>query len=552
MPKRRVRAAGYPRNSDPNLKDSPTLESQANAIRDHCKKEGYELTEDHMYSEAISAYLVHYTQRPKLMELLAAAKRREFDVLVVTEVRAISRKQVEVFVIYDILQKYGVRIETIQEKFEDSAIGRYILATRALVAELERENTYMRCQRGKRDRVASGNMNGHPQPSYGYVFVDTEKEAKARYEFNNKVIFVDAAGEEWTEVKVVRYIFVLAKRGMSLASITMTLNELGIPPPRKPRKNEPHWQRGTVYRILTCRDYIGEAYANKYKCVGKKVIKVPKEDQVLLPAGVIPPIISKEVFDAIQEQLEINKQDSLRNNKHPKDLGILRGGYSYCGICGRRLSVRYHYAQDKHYRKPDYFCRQKTGKENLVHNHLTAIGVHILDKLAWEKVLEIIFQPELVRVRVAQLREENTLTVNVEDVENTIENIRRQMQNLFKLAQNATDDETLETLTGMLKDLEKQKHEAEAMIYDIEEDEEEREEVEKEIVKFEQWAEKVQALLGDPTYQPTYEEMRLAVRILGIKATVFPAHGNYPFRAKIDATIPAIVSKMKYCVTKDR
>jgi predicted nucleic acid-binding Zn-ribbon protein len=87
--------------------------------------------------------------------------------------------------------------------------------------------------------------------------------------------------------------------------------------------------------------------------------------------------------------------------------------------------------------------------------------------------------------------------VNVEDVENTIENIRHQMHNLYKLAQNATDDETIETLTVMMKNLEKQKHEAKAMIYDIAEDEEEREAVEAEIVKFEKWVEKVQPFLTD-------------------------------------------------------
>ena len=196
MPKKRIRAAGYPRCSDANLKDSPTLESQAKAIREHCRQEGYELTEDHLYPEAMTAYLVNYTERPQLMKLLAAAKRKEFDVLVVTEIRAISRRQVEVFVIYDLLQKYGVRIETVQEKFEDSAIGRFILATRAMVAELERENTYMRCQRGRRDRVENGHLPGHAKATYGYAFIDYGKEIKARYVRNERVVYVDPTGEE--------------------------------------------------------------------------------------------------------------------------------------------------------------------------------------------------------------------------------------------------------------------------------------------------------------------------------------------------------------------
>jgi len=213
--------------------------------------------------------------------------------------------------------------------------------------------------------------------------------------------------------------------------------------------------------------------------------------------------------------------------------------------------VRYHISHDKEYRKPDYFCRQKTGNETLLHNHFTAIGVHILDKVAWEKALETIKIPQLVRARVAQLREENTPAIDTESVEMTLESIRRQMHNLYSLAQHATNDETIQTLTGMLKDLEKQKRETEALLYDAAEDEEEREEVEKEIVKFEQWVAKVRPLLTDPAYTPSYEEQRLAVRILGIKATVFPASGDYPFRVQVDVTIPTIVSKLKHYVTHD-
>ena len=142
------------------------------------------------------------------------------------------------------------------------------------------------------------------------------------------------------------------------------------------------------------------------------------------------------------------------------------------------------------------------------------------------------------------------LTVAV--VEATTENIRRQMHNLYKRTQNATDDETIETLTVMMKDLERQKHEAQAMMYDIAEDEEEQEAVEEELVKFEQWVKKVQLFLTDPTYEPSYEEKRLAVRILGITATVYPASGDYPFRSQVDVTIPTIVSKVKHCVTNNR
>jgi hypothetical protein len=93
--------------------------------------------------------------------------------------------------------------------------------------------------------------------------------------------------------------------------------------------------------------------------------------------------------------------------------------------------------------------------------------------------------------------------------------------------------------------VERQKREAEALIYDIEEDDEERAEVEAEIVKFEKWVKKVQPLLTDPTYTPSYEEMRLAVRILGVNAKVYPTKGEWPFRYQIDIYDP------RHCVQNE-
>ena len=88
MPKRKQRMAGYIRESDPSLADSITIESQAKVVHQYADKEGYIYdTAVHEYKEAISAYLVPYMERPVLLKLLDAAKRREFDVLVVSEVR---------------------------------------------------------------------------------------------------------------------------------------------------------------------------------------------------------------------------------------------------------------------------------------------------------------------------------------------------------------------------------------------------------------------------------------------------------------------------------
>lgn len=78
----------------------------------------------------------------------------------------------------------------------------------------------------------------------------------------------------------------------------------------------------------------------------------------------------------------------------------------------------------------------------------------------------------------------------------------------------------------------------------FEETDEEEQELEKEIKRFETWAEQVRPQLTDPEYQPTYQELRLAVRILGIRYTVYPLAGDWPFHSNIDITIPEVMKKI--------
>src|SRR5207248_3582253 len=169
------------------------------------------------FREAISAYEVPYTERTELLKLLDAAKRKLFDVLVVPEIRALARRQVEVLVIYDMLQKYGVRLETVKEKFGEDAMSKAILSLRAMFVEIEVEQSKARMMRGRADRILIGQApNNHPFAAYGYSFINTEKEIKGAYVFSYTVIFVDAAGNEWSPYKVVVFIFKLFMAGWRL------------------------------------------------------------------------------------------------------------------------------------------------------------------------------------------------------------------------------------------------------------------------------------------------------------------------------------------------
>ena len=69
--------------------------------------------------------------------------------------------------------------------------------------------------------------------------------------------------------------------------------------------------------------------------------------------------------------------------------------------------------------------------------------------------------------------------------------------------------------------------------------EDEKDELER-VRKFEEWAEQVRPFLANPSYTPSYEELRLAVQILGIHVTLYPSKGDYPFRYQIELRVPQI------------
>src|SRR5207245_2474700 len=134
------------------------------------------------------------------------------------------------------------------------------------------------------------------------------------------------------------------------------------------------------------------------------------------------------------------------------------------------------------------------------------------------------------------------------DIEATIKNIQEEINNLFDLARHASTDSTRERLGLILEDLEQRKREAEAMLIEMDEGDTQAL-LDTELVGFEEWTQKVRPCLGDPDYliNASYEELRLAVRIIGITAIVYPLHGDYPFRARLESRPPKIMKRLAVC-----
>ena len=92
-------------------------------------------------------------------------------VIVAYAMDRLSRNQNHIGVLFDELEQAGARLEFVTEKFVDTATGRFILAAREFIGEVEREKIAERTMRGKVKRARSGKIpQGTGKRIYGYHY----------------------------------------------------------------------------------------------------------------------------------------------------------------------------------------------------------------------------------------------------------------------------------------------------------------------------------------------------------------------------------------------
>ena len=221
----------------------------------------------------------------------------------------------------------------------------------------------------------------------------------------------------------------MAKSGMTLRAIAAQFTNEGIPTPN----GKTRWLGETVSRILSNRFYIGEATARRYKVTreaGKrKVTRQDDDEQIPLPEGVVPAIIDRETFEAVQVKLRYNKEHAPRNKKHEYD-ALLNYGLAICGYCGGRMNV--HYITEH---KIFYRCT----RANHYHEDCPGgkISVKWLDKLVWQHIVTIIQNPKLVAQKLERLKMENPVSDKLTYINTRLGGIDEELENLVNIGQKA-------------------------------------------------------------------------------------------------------------------
>lgn len=250
-------------------------------------------------------------ERPALRALLEDVGKGLISHVAVYKLDRLSRSQKDtLFIIEDVLNKYGVGFVSLSENMDTSTpIGRAMLGILSAFAQLERETIKIRTRMGMRERVKSGLWMGGGKIPFGYDY-DSEKG-----------ILVPNADAE-----TVREMYRMFLSGYSPNAIAL---ELGL---SYEKLVVQILKRKTNLGVIA---YKGEEYEGRHEA-----------------------IVDRETFDKAMEEFARRERGNKADSPH------LLSGLIYCGECMARM--RYQKWGKKGYKLVCY--SQQRSKPYLVHD----------------------------------------------------------------------------------------------------------------------------------------------------------------------------------------
>jgi DNA invertase Pin-like site-specific DNA recombinase len=149
------------------------LETQLLDLREMAKQRGYEIV--HEYSDIISGAK---SKRPGLDQLMADARRRRFDIVLVAAFDRIARNVRHFLDVLDELNHLGIEFVSKRENIDTSGpLGRAMLTIVGAISELERSLIVERVRAGMRRAKLEGRRIGRAPLDIDRVAVVADRRA---------------------------------------------------------------------------------------------------------------------------------------------------------------------------------------------------------------------------------------------------------------------------------------------------------------------------------------------------------------------------------------
>lgn len=284
-----MRAVIYTRYSAGPEQTVQSIEGQLRVCKNYIASHGWEFVR-YYADEHISG---RTDRRPQFQEMISAAERGEFDVLVVYSTDRFSRNKFDSINYKKKLKDLGIRICYAAENIPDGPEGILLESLMEGWAEYYSEELSRKVKRGMSETARKGKSNGGRR-TFGYR---TDAEG-------NLVI-----DEE--EARAIRQVFKIVADGEQITAAKDWLNEHGY----VSTIGKPH-THNSVRKMLANKRYIGRYVWDDIEI-----------------ADAVPAIVDQTTFQEVQQRFEENKRAMPKNRAK-----FLLTGKLYCGICGKPMT----------------------------------------------------------------------------------------------------------------------------------------------------------------------------------------------------------------------
>lgn len=288
--------------------------------------------------------------RPQLQRMLAYLEAESVQFVIVHKVDRLARNRLDDVMISLALERAGVTLVSCSEAIDESPSGKLTHGLMALIAEWYSSNLSHEVKTKVLQKVRNGGTAG--KAPIGYLNV--------RKIENGREIRTVAVDEH--RAPLVQWAFeAYATGSWSLTRLTEALSDRGLTSVATAHFPEKLLARATVHRTLRNAYYIGIVTWQGVEYQGNH-----------------PPLISRELFERVQEVLDAHNIAGEKQRIHHHYLK----GSVWCGSCGSRLIVTK--TTNRHGSRYEYFiCIGRQQKRTACTQ--SAIPIEIVERQVEEK-----------------------------------------------------------------------------------------------------------------------------------------------------------------------
>ena len=278
MNNERMIAAVYIRvSTEDQAREGFSLGEQKEKLLQLCAFKGYEVFK--AYEDAgISAKDMEH--RPAFQEMLQDMKDGKINYIVAYKLDRVTRSVRDLEELISQLEKYNCYLVCDRDDVNTStANGRFFVRMLTVLSQLEIEIVSERTKFGLNGAIKAGHIPGKVPLGY--------------YRDKDKTLKIDVTTKD-----IVLRIFEMYLEGKSYQTISNILNDEKVLSP-----NNKKWCDSTIDRIINNKIYMGDYERYRYDA----------DKETVLFVDVVPPIITRAMWEEVQKQKEKNQRSYCRN-----------------------------------------------------------------------------------------------------------------------------------------------------------------------------------------------------------------------------------------------